>query len=165
MAVAGLFAALVLIAGFPAASLLSQHHQLSAEAAQLSQLRQDNGQLARQENALNSKTEINRLARQDYQMVNKGQVLYDVLPPSGQRTATTVPGGTESGDPGNQPLVAPSNAPDMSPDPGLPQTPAPTTSSSTGGTGSGSGASSAAGSTGQPSSFWGRVANTLEFWQ
>ena len=54
-------------------------------------------------------------------MVTKGQVLYDVLPPSGQRTQTTVPGGTQSGDPGNQPLVAPSNAPDMSPDPGLPQ--------------------------------------------
>jgi hypothetical protein len=105
---------------------------------------------------LNSKTEIDRLARQDYQLVSPGQTLYDVLPPS-HAGSTLLPGGTRSGDPGTQPLVSPDNAPDMSPDPGLPQ--APSAASSSGATRSAVVAPTA------PSTFWGRVSTTLEFWK
>ncbi len=170
LAVAAFCALVVLVVGFPAATLLTQHRQLSAASAQLHQVVQDDKRLGEQEKALDSKTEINRLARQDYQLVSPGQTLYDVLPSSGRHASTTMPtGGTESGDPGNQPLVDPANAPDMSPDPGLPQPVTPASgSSSSSSAGSGSSGSSAAahGSASQsPSSFWGRVADTLEFWQ
>jgi len=158
VAVAGLFAVLVLVAGFPLSSLWTQHHQLSSEAAQLSRLTQENHRLSQQQQALNSKTEINRLARQDYQMVRPGQTLYDVLPGNGSAAAAS------TGDPADQPLVSPSDAPDMSPDPGLPQTP--TAPASTVGSGSSpASASGHAAGAGASSSFWGRVANTLEFWQ
>jgi cell division protein FtsB len=164
VAVAAVFALVVLAAAFPAATLISQHRQEAADGAELHQLQHENQLLAEQQRALDSKAEINRLARQEYQLVSPGQVLYEVLPPSGStRTVNTVPGGTESGDPGNQPLVTPSHAPDMSPDPGLPQAVTQTAGGSTSRNGSGS--SRGAGASRSPSSYWGRVANTLEFWQ
>jgi hypothetical protein len=152
--------------------LLAQHHQLSATSRQLSDLQTENRALADQEQQLSSKSDIDRLARQDYQLVQPGQTLYDVLPPSG-RSTPTASGGFASGDPGDQPLVDPANAPDMSPDPGLvQQTP---TSGAAGSSGAKTGSSGSAvggpsGSSGSaagtsPSSFWSRVTNTLEFWK
>jgi cell division protein FtsL len=164
--VAALFAVLVLVAGFPLANLWSQHRELSSASAQLAQLSQQNRRLSAQQHALNSKTEINRLARQDYQMVLRGQTLYDVLPAAGS-TASPSPttGGVESGDPADQPLVSPSQAPDMSPDPGLPRTPVAVPASDAGGTAGSEAAKHAVAASGTGSTFWGRVANTLEFWK
>ena len=122
MALAAAFALAVLATNFPLPTLLSQHHQLSAEAAQLHQVQSSNRALSEQNQQLNSTAEIDRLARQDYQLVLPNQTLYNVLPPSGKTTSTT-PGRSTSGDPGDQPLVSPADAPDMSPDPGLPRTP------------------------------------------
>jgi cell division protein FtsB len=154
------FALAVIGTSFPFSTLLSQHRELSAEAAQLHQIQGDNRLLAEQDRQLASGAEVDRLARQEYQLVLPGQTLFDVLPPSGASASTT------QGDPADQPLVSPSNAPDMSPDPGLPQSVAPA--------GRGTGAVRSAtgdgtGSTGEgktpPSSFWSRVAGTLEFWK
>ena len=167
-----LVALAVLGTSFPWSGLLSQHSQLSAAGAQLHTLTGENQLLTEQEQQLNSKAEIDRLARQDYQMVLPGQTLYDVLPPSG--LSSSAPNGSLTGDPGNQPLVAPADAPDMTPDPGLPPAstatapsgaPAGTagTASSASG-GSGAAAGRTAGAPG-PSSFWSRVTNTLEFWK
>ena len=169
MAVAGVFALAVLATSFPLTGLLSQHHQLSAAAAQLQQVQRYNRALAAQQHALNSNQAINQLARGDYQMVSPGQTLYDVLPPSG-KTGMTAPRSATSGDPGNQPLVAPANAPDLSPQPGLPQPILPTAAgSSTGAAATKGGASgsvsSGAGAASTPSTFWGRVTVTLEFWK
>jgi len=170
VAVAGLFALAVLATSFPLAGLLSQHRQLSAAAAQLEQVQRDNRALAEQQRALNSNQAVNQLARGEYQMVSPGQTLYEVLPP-GSKTGTTTPGAATTGDPGNQPLVAPANAPDLSPQPGLPQPiPASASAGSSAGAGatkagaSGSG-SNGAGVSSTPSSFWGRVTDTLEFWK
>ncbi len=172
MALAAAFALVVLATNFPLTTLLSQHHQLSAEAAQLHQIQSSNRTLSEQNQQLNSTAEIDRLARQDYQLELPNQTLYNVLPPSGKTTSTT-PGGPTSGDPGDQPLVDPADAPDMSPDPGLPKavsasasTGSPAGASDAGGSG-GSNPSSARGSgdTSGSSSFWSRVANTLEFWK
>ena len=159
LALAALFAVAVLATSFPLSGLLSQRHQLSAAASQLSQLRHSNQLLAEQQSQLSSKTEISRLARQDYQLVAPGQTLYDVLPPAGSGS-TVLPGGTRSGDPANQPLVDPSEAPDMAPDPGLPQVPAtagPSTATRTG--------SSRSVANAGPATFWGRVSTTLQFWK
>ncbi|MGA3146379.1 MAG: septum formation initiator family protein [Acidimicrobiales bacterium] len=171
VALAAAFALAVLATNFPLPTLLSQHHQLSAEAAQLHQVQSSNRALSEQNQQLNSTTEIDRLARQDYQLVLPNQTLYNVLPPSGKATSATA-GRSASGDPGDQPLVSPADAPDMSPDPGLPRTPS--TSGSTGangGTGATEGAPTDGASTGDAgaassqSSFWSRVADTLEFWK
>lgn len=167
VAVAGVFALAVLATSFPLAGLLSQHHQLSAAAAQLQQVQRDNRSLTEQQRALNSNAAIAQLARGDYQMVSPGQTLYDVLPPT-SKSGTSTPGSATNGDPGNQPLVAPANAPDLSPQPGLPQ-PIPASAASAGasatkGGSSGSG-SGGAGAASTPSTFWGRVTDTLEFWK
>ncbi len=157
----------MLVAGFPLGALLSQHHQLSAAAAQLRQLQATNRSLSEQQRQLNSNAAIDRLAREDYQMVPPGQTLFVVLPPGG-KSRGTARGGATVGDPGTQPLVAPANAPDMSPDPGLSQQP------SSGGSGSsarpvGTGVRAAGGPSGtagaqSTTSFWGRVTKSLEFW-
>jgi cell division protein FtsB len=172
LALAALFSLAILGTSFPASALLAQHHQLSAASGQLTALQKDNRSLAEQERQLSSKADIDRLARQDYQLVEPGQTLYDVLPPSGKST-TTAPGGFASGDPGDQPLVDPANAPDMSPDPGLAQQAATSGSAGSGGAKTDPNGSTAGGSSGSsgsaagtsPSSFWSRVANTLEFWK
>ena len=171
MALAGVFALAVLATNFPFSTLLAQHRQLSAAAAQLHQAQSANQALSEQNQQLNSTAEIDRLARQDYQLVSPNQTLYNVLPSSGTTTSRT-PGGPTSGDPGGQALVAPADAPDMSPDPGLPHA-APSLASfgssagaaAAGASGTGSTATSAGGPISSQSSFWGRVTTTLEFWR
>ncbi len=163
-----LVALAVLGTSFPLSDLMSQRSQLSATGTQLQTLTNENRLLAEQEQQLNSQTEIDRLARQDYQMVLPGQSLYDVLPPSGLSSSAL--NSPLTGDPGNQPLVAPANAPDMTPDPGLPQVPTATAGSGTGSPGSGGsgGSGVASGRTvgsPSPSGFWSRVTNTLQFWK
>lgn len=157
------FALAVIGTSFPFSTLLSQHRELSAEAAQLRQVQSDNRLLAEQDRQLSSSAEVDRLAREEYQLVLPGQTLFDVLPPSGTSASTT------QGDPANQSLVSPSNAPDMSPDPGLPRS----AGSSAGAAGSdrpatggaGPAASGGQGRASSPPSFWSRVAGTLEFWK
>ncbi len=173
VALAALFAAVVLATSFPLGGLLSQRHQLAAAADQLHRLRSANGLLAEQKRQLDSNAAIQRLARADYQLVSPGQTLYDVLPPS-RGSATASGGALTVGDPGTQPLVAPANAPDMSPDPSLSQQPSTggsgssaTAAGSAGAPQSGSGGSSPTDRSGRvvsPSSFWSRVVNSLEFW-
>jgi hypothetical protein len=161
------FALAVLATNFPLSSILGQHRQLSAASAQLAQVQRQNRALTEQQNALQSNVAINELARGDYQMVRPGQTLYDVLPPS-NHTTTTTPGAPTYGDPGNQPLVAPNNAPDLSPQQVLP-TPIPATAamaSTAPASQSATGTEVSSHSvTTAPSSYWGRVADTLEFWR
>ena len=166
IAIAAVIALVIVGTSFPAAALLRQHQQLSSSSAQLQKLQHQNQLLAEQQQQLTSNAEIQRFARQYYQLVLPGATLFNVLPPAGH-PATAV-GSAPTGDPGNQPLVSPADAPNMSPDPGLPQ----------GGT-LGNGGVSTGGSTGSvpatsptgtsgsasPGGFWHRVTSTLEFWR
>jgi cell division protein FtsB len=168
VALAGVFALAVLATNFPLSSILGQHAQLSSASAQLQRVRQQNRALIAQEDALKSNVAINELARGDLQMVTPGQTLYDVLPPS-NNTDNTTPGSPTSGDPGDQPLVAPDNAPDLSPQQVLP-TPIPAAADGASATVSTKSAKATEVSptpvTPSPrSSYWGRVADTLEFWR
>ncbi|HWD51476.1 MAG TPA: septum formation initiator family protein, partial [Acidimicrobiales bacterium] len=170
IAIAAVIALVIVGTSFPAAALLHQHQQLASSSAQLQKLQHQNQLLAEQQQQLNSKAEIQRFARQYYQLVLPGATLFNVLPPAGH-TATAV-GTAPTGDPGSQPLVSPANAPNMSPDPGLPQggTPGTGGSSSSGGSGSSPVAPSAGSATGtsgsaSPGGFWHRVSTTLEFWR
>jgi cell division protein FtsB len=159
VALAGVFAAAVLATSFPISAIFSQHRQLSAASAQLHELQVENRLLAEQQHQLNSKVAINEMAREDFQMVSPGQTLFDVLPPK-SLTGRSVRG-TTTGDPANQPLVSPAQAPDLSPQPGLPQ---PIPSSAAASPSKPTPSAAAPAPVKAPSTFWGRVANTLEFW-
>lgn len=163
--VGALLALVVIATSFPLAGLLSQHRQLAAAAAQLNGVQRTNHALTEHVNQLNSKADVQQLARERYQLVAPGATLYDVLPPGGHRGRST-PGAPISGDPGSQPPVAPADAPDLSPDPNLAPAQGPGTTPATS-SGSGSSASSAGSSTGGsgPTTFWSRVGHTLEFWR
>jgi cell division protein FtsB len=166
VALAGVFALAVLATNFPLSAILGQHHELAAANAQLAQVQSQNKALTAQEDALKSNVAINELARGDLQMVTPGQTLYDVLPPS-SRTDTTAPGSPTYGDPGAQPLVAPNDAPDLSPQQVLP-TPIPSEAAGSSVTGSAKGSTATDVSNraaSAPTSYWGRVADTLEFWR
>jgi cell division protein FtsB len=179
VAIAGAFALAVLATSFPLSSILSQHHQLAAVGAQLEQVQRENRDLAQQEHALDSSVAVTQWARGEYQMVTPGQTLYDVLPPSSRtgrsgRTASTgatgatTPGSAVNGDPGNQPMVAPSNAPDLTAQAALAQpTPVEAAASTSGVAAKGSATAPPAASTAPstPTTFWGRVGQTLQFWK
>jgi cell division protein FtsB len=158
------FAALVLGTSFPASGLLADRHQLAATTSTLHRLQSENKALAAEQQQLNSKAEIHNLARQDYQLVDPGQTAYNVLPPGSTGKGSS----TGTGDPGNQPLVAPANAAGMSPDPALPTT---STTSPTGSgvlhlsSGTGSATTHGTGSTGTSGGFWSRTLRSLEFWR
>jgi len=157
VAVAGGIALAVLVTSFPLTVLYNQHRQLSASAAQLSQLQHQNALLAEQRQQLNSDAEVKRLAQQNYQLVQPGRALFVILPPAGQ--STTAPAAPTAGDPANQPLVSPSQAPNMSPDPGLPATPVvPSTSATATGT-------PPSGAAHVSTGFVGRIVSSLEFWK
>ncbi|HEX4217019.1 MAG TPA: septum formation initiator family protein [Acidimicrobiales bacterium] len=166
LVVSAAFAALVLGTSFPASGLLSEHRQIAATDAALHRLKSENTALAQEKQQLNSKAEIHRLARQDYQLVDPGQTAYNVLPPNSQSSKNS--SSSVIGDPGNKPLVAPANAAGMSPDPGAPTTSTTSPSSSAGQVPSSSGSGTATPTT-QPSSasggFWTRTLRSLEFWR
>jgi cell division protein FtsB len=164
---AAAFAVVVLAVSFPFSTLLSQHRQLSAVATQLAGVRQESRQLLEQEKQLGSKTEIERRARQDYQLVEPGQTLFNLLPGPGSDTASAA--GSTPGDPSAQPLVQPSRAPDLAPDPGLPSAPPASTPRGSSGDRSSVHSAGSGGVSGHspsaPTSFWSRVGGTLEFWK
>jgi cell division protein FtsB len=167
VALAALVALVILGTSFPFSGLFSQHSQLSATSSQLQSVQNENRLLSEQEQQLNTQTDIGRLARQYYQMVMPGQTLFDVLPAS--RVSASQSAASTPGDPANQPLVEPSKAPDMTPDPGLASSVPPAGSSPS--SADGSAGSSPSGKTGSsssgsaPSSFWSRIANSVEFWK
>jgi hypothetical protein len=158
-----LLSGLILVLWFPAGSLLHQRAAINAAASQLSHLQQQDGQLAKEQKALGSPAEIERVARQQYQLVNPGERAFLVLPPAGTKTSAT----QYQGDPANQPLVTPSAATELPPGGSTAST------GSSGGASSGGGSTSTQGSAGARGShasrgtpgFLGRVAQTLEFWR
>ncbi len=104
--VAATAALLMMVAWFPLSPLLAQRHDIAATQAQLSDLGRQDKALAREQAKLSDPTEIGRLARQQYQLVQPGQKLVQVLPPSGAPSA--LGGAPTPGDPGQAPLVRPS---------------------------------------------------------
>jgi hypothetical protein len=142
--------AVVAFAWFPGGSLLSQRSTLSSTQSQLATLHQQDAALAQEKKNLSDATEIGRIARQQYQLVNPGQQAYEVLPPSGAAT----PGTSYAGDPGSKGPVAPSATPELPPG-GVttPTTPA-----------HGDSRPDAGSSSGAPG-IVSRMLRTLEFWR
>jgi hypothetical protein len=93
----------MLAAWFPLSTLWHQQAQIDGTAHQIALIRQQQRALSREAQSISTKAAAILLARQQYQLVAPGQSLIEVLP--GQQAGST----TAGGDPGNQPLVAPSS--------------------------------------------------------
>jgi cell division protein FtsB len=141
--------AAVLFAWFPAGSLLIQRSTLAGTEAQLAALRKQDAALAQEKKNLSDTGEIERIAREQYQLVSPGQQAYEVLPPSGAAAAGT----PYSGDPGSDGPVVPSATPELPP--GAVTAPAPSTASQ----------GARAGATATGSGLLSRMVHALEFWR
>jgi cell division protein FtsB len=106
-----LFSAVVLVAWFPAGSLLNQRSDLTSTSGQLSALHKQDAALAQEKKNLSDAGEIGRIAREQYQFVGPGQRAYEVLPPSGAAAAGT----PYAGDPGSTGPAAPSATSELPP--------------------------------------------------
>jgi len=150
-----LLAVLVLVAWFPGGSLLQQHAALAATNGALQTLRSQDAALAQEQKNLDTPSEIERIARQQYDLVLPGQAAFQVLPPNGPTTGADTP---YPGDPGLTRPVAPSGAPELPPG-GVYLSAAAHPSHHAGR----SGATAAA--TSEGGGIIGRIARTLEFWR
>jgi cell division protein FtsB len=154
--------ALVLLAWFPAGALLDQRSALSKTDSNLSHLRQQDRQLAREKALLSQPGEVARIARQDYGLVGPGQRSYEVLPPSARKGSNAY-----AGDPGLQPLASP-NAGAVPGDAGNGTSKGGSNGqkhSGTAGTSTHQSVPATTTTTAPPHGVWGRIANTLEFWR
>ncbi|HLN16992.1 MAG TPA: septum formation initiator family protein [Acidimicrobiales bacterium] len=160
LAVSVVLAGLVLAAWFPASALVRQQQALAGASTELQQLQSQNRALAAEQHRLNQSTEIERLARQQYQLVSPGQQAYQVLPPSGSSGAAA---GRYPGDPGLQPPVAPSATAELPPSSGAAATTTTPPSAATGKTAADHGSGSRSGP--KSPGLIGRIIQSLEFWR
>jgi cell division protein FtsB len=87
---------LLFVAVFPTRTWLAQRHDSAAAAEQLQVLTKENSKLASRVKALQSDDEIERLAREQYNLVKPGEEAYALLPgPSAATTPTTLPDDAE----------------------------------------------------------------------
>ncbi len=106
-----LFSAVILFAWFPASSLLSGRSTLHATQAQLAGLHAQDAALAQEQKNLSDTNEIERIARQQYQLAGPNQQVYEVLPPAGSASTGT----PYAGDPGSDGPAAPSATSELPP--------------------------------------------------
>ncbi|HUD70301.1 MAG TPA: hypothetical protein VMQ40_08685 [Acidimicrobiales bacterium] len=143
-------AAIVLVAWLPLGALLHQRAELSSATSQVNVLSTEGRLLAARAAALQLPGARDQLARADYQLVEPGQVLIQVLTPrftpSSKSSDAPYPG-----DPGLAPLVSPSDAGVM---PFSPVSPVTSTSDAR-----------AAHRGGASQGFISRVVSALEFWR
>ncbi len=126
----------ILAMWFPVRTFLHQQSQLDATSSQISMIQRQQKVLSLQAHSISSKAAATLLARQQYQLVEQGQSLIQVLPGSVAGHPTQW-----SGDPGDQPLVSPSSVSSLVPS-------VPTHATAHG-----------------QSGFLARLVRTLEFWR
>ncbi len=84
-------AAILFVFVFPTRSYLAQRRQVGAAAHDVAVLREQNKKLQIAAERLQSPEEIERVAREQFNMVNPGEQVYKVLPAPAASTTTTVP--------------------------------------------------------------------------
>jgi cell division protein FtsB len=84
-------AAILFVFVFPTRSYLAQRRQVGAAAHDVAVLREQNKKLQIAAERLQSPDEIERVAREQFNMVNPGEQVYKVLPAPAPSTTTTVP--------------------------------------------------------------------------
>jgi cell division protein FtsB len=99
------FVGILFAAVFPTRTYLAQRASTSRAEEQLQVLGQQNDELERKAEELQSDAEIERIAREQYNLVKPGEEAYAVLPPpapDGQETPhVTTPAATAEKDEGN----------------------------------------------------------------
>ncbi|MBW8826134.1 MAG: septum formation initiator family protein [Acidobacteria bacterium] len=103
LALTGVLLAVLLTFVFPTRSFLAQRASITDARQQLRVLDQQNDQLAARAAQLRDDAEIERIAREQYNLVRPGEEAYAVLPPPGASeapTATSVPPPDENHDKG-----------------------------------------------------------------
>ena len=81
LAAGAVLVAVLLAAVFPTRTYLAQRRDLDAAERRLSVLRRENEELAARAQRLTTEAEIERLAREQYQLVRPGEEAYAILPP------------------------------------------------------------------------------------
>jgi hypothetical protein len=104
--VACLVAVVIVATLVPFASLWRQQRELGASSAAIAQLQQEQKSLNQQAEAASNRASEIALAREQYQLVLPKQSLIQILPGAASGYISS-----NSGDPGNQPLVSPVNPP------------------------------------------------------
>jgi hypothetical protein len=99
-------AVFILVGWFPLSALWHQQSLLDSTSAQIKALQRQQLILTNQAKSVDTKAAATALAREQYQLVNPGQSLIQVLP--GNAAGQVSP---SSADPGLQPLVSPSSGP------------------------------------------------------
>jgi cell division protein FtsB len=91
--IAGVSVAIVVVFVFvfPTRTYLNQRHQIDAAARRLTVLNAQNAALAAEAQKLQSPAEIERLAREQYHMVQPGEKAYVILPAAPPPTTTAPP--------------------------------------------------------------------------
>jgi cell division protein FtsB len=89
LVLAGLALAVLLLFVLPTRTYLAQQRDLRQMHADVEALEQANRDLAEQSKRLESPAEIERLARERYNMVRPGERAFAVVPPPGATTTTT----------------------------------------------------------------------------
>lgn len=129
----------IVAVAFPFQTLWRQQVALNAAASQIAQINRQSAALTQQAKAVSSEAAAIALAREQYQLVLKGQSLIQVLPGNGGGYVAA-----NSTDPGFQPLVNPGDGVVISP---------------------GSSSTAAHSSTSGLHGFASRFLRTLEFWR
>lgn len=153
--VALLVAGVVLATSMPVSALLTQRRELGSTSAALAQTQATDRTLAAQAKALNNAGTVSGLARTDYGLVAPGTKAYVILPPQGASASVVATSG-------HVPLGGPPVVP------GSERSRQLLGLGDSGSTGGSSGSHGAHGSASHPASstsFWSRVARTLEFWR
>jgi hypothetical protein len=88
VAVLGL-AGVLMLAVFPARALLAQHTERGQVAARIRVLDQQNRSLEARTEALKTDAEIERLARQHYDLVRPGEEVFDIVAPPAPAAASS----------------------------------------------------------------------------
>jgi cell division protein FtsL len=74
---------------FPTRSYLAQRHQVSGAERDVSVLQQQNARLQQEARQLQSASEVERMAREQFHMVFPGEQAYTVMPSPAATTTTT----------------------------------------------------------------------------
>lgn len=153
LAGAAVAAVLMLVAWFPFGALSKQRHELGAANAQLSKLKDETRALQGEQGRLKDPKELARIAREQYQLVNPGDRVVQVLPPTANQSALATGKQPFAGDPGLKPPVAPSAAGLLGDGVQAAAASQPTAKAK------------AKAAVRQPEGFWQRALRTLEFWR
>jgi cell division protein FtsB len=86
-----LFVAFLFVFGFPIRSLLAQRQETDAVRDRLELLREQSETLADEAARLQSDAEVERIARERYNLVRPGETPYAVVPVPETATTTTAP--------------------------------------------------------------------------